>query len=69
MGARRAWEEEFVAYYAAKGDMLRKTAYALCGDWHLAERAPGAAASVPRPVAGIYPAVRAARLSPTEALP
>jgi RNA polymerase sigma-70 factor (sigma-E family) len=35
--AQRAWEKDFVAYYAAKGDMLRKTAFALCGDWHLAE--------------------------------
>lgn len=36
-GERQAWEEDFVAYYAAKGEMLRRTAYALCGDWHLAE--------------------------------
>ena len=35
--ARRAWEDEFVAYYAAKGDILRRTAFVLCGDWHLAE--------------------------------
>lgn len=34
---RRAWEEDFVAYYTAKGEMLRRTAFALCGDWHLAE--------------------------------
>ena len=34
---RRAWEDDFVAYYAAKGDMLRRTAFVLCGDWHLAE--------------------------------
>jgi DNA-directed RNA polymerase specialized sigma24 family protein len=34
---RRAWEEEFVAYYAARGNILRRTAYLLCGDWHLAE--------------------------------
>jgi RNA polymerase sigma-70 factor (sigma-E family) len=33
----RAWEDDFVAYYVAKGDMLRRTAFALCGDWHLAE--------------------------------
>jgi len=33
----RAAEAEFVAYYTAKGDMLRRTAFALCGDWHLAE--------------------------------
>ena len=30
-------EEAFVAYYTAKGEMLRRTAFALCGDWHLAE--------------------------------
>jgi RNA polymerase sigma-70 factor (sigma-E family) len=35
--ASPAWEEAFIAYYGAKGDMLRRTAYALCGDWHLAE--------------------------------
>jgi len=34
---RQAWEDAFVAYYAAKGEMLRRTAFALCGDWHLAE--------------------------------
>lgn len=34
---RGAWEDAFVAYYVAKGEMLRRTAYALCGDWHLAE--------------------------------
>jgi len=33
----RAWEDDFVAYYAAKGDILRRTAFVLCGDWHLAE--------------------------------
>src|SRR3954447_273735 len=31
------WEEEFVAYYTARGDILRRTAFVLCGDWHLAE--------------------------------
>lgn len=30
-------DEEFVAYYAARGRALRDTAYLLCGDWHLAE--------------------------------
>lgn len=30
-------DEEFVAYYAARGGNLRDTAYLLCGDWHLAE--------------------------------
>jgi RNA polymerase sigma-70 factor (sigma-E family) len=34
---RRGWEEEFVEYYAAKGDALRRTAFVLCGDWDLAE--------------------------------
>jgi len=34
---RQAWEDAFVAYYAAKGEMLRRTAFALCGDWHLAD--------------------------------
>jgi RNA polymerase sigma-70 factor (sigma-E family) len=31
------YDDDFVAYYAARGDLLRKTAYLLCGDWHLAE--------------------------------
>jgi RNA polymerase sigma-70 factor (sigma-E family) len=34
---RQAWEEEFVAYYADRAGLLRRTAYVLCGDWHLAE--------------------------------
>jgi len=34
---RRDWEDEFVSYYAARGDILRRTAFVLCGDWHLAE--------------------------------
>jgi RNA polymerase sigma-70 factor (sigma-E family) len=34
---RRAYEDEFVAYYAARAGQLRSTAYLLCGDWHLAE--------------------------------
>ena len=33
----RAPDHEFVAYYAARADHLRNTAYLLCGDWHLAE--------------------------------
>ncbi len=33
----RAPDDEFVAYYAARADHLRNTAYLLCGDWHLAE--------------------------------
>ena len=34
---RRAPDDEFVAYYTARADHLRKTAFLLCGDWHLAE--------------------------------
>ena len=34
---RRDRDEDFVAYYQARGDNLRRTAYLLCGDWHLAE--------------------------------
>ncbi|WP_412741347.1 SigE family RNA polymerase sigma factor [Krasilnikovia sp. MM14-A1004] len=30
-------DEAFAAYYAARGNHLRNTAYLLCGDWHLAE--------------------------------
>ncbi len=30
-------EDEFVAYYASRGERLRRTAFLLCGDWHLAE--------------------------------
>jgi RNA polymerase sigma-70 factor (sigma-E family) len=30
-------DEEFAAYYAARGAAMRGTAYLLCGDWHLAE--------------------------------
>jgi RNA polymerase sigma-70 factor (sigma-E family) len=37
VGSARSWDADFVAYYTAKGEMLRRTAYALCGDWHLAE--------------------------------
>lgn len=36
-GGRRDHEGDFVAYYAARGDLIRNTAYVLCGDWHLAE--------------------------------
>ena len=35
-GTRRR-EAEFVAYYEARAAAVRKTAYVLCGDWHLAE--------------------------------
>ena len=34
---RLDWEEQFVAYYLARGAILRRTAFLLCGDWHLAE--------------------------------
>jgi RNA polymerase sigma-70 factor (sigma-E family) len=34
---RPAWESDFVVYYAARADIVRRTAYVLCGDWHLAE--------------------------------
>jgi RNA polymerase sigma-70 factor (sigma-E family) len=36
-GGGREYEDDFVAYYAARADNLRSTAYLLCGDWHLAE--------------------------------
>jgi RNA polymerase sigma-70 factor (sigma-E family) len=29
-------DDEFAAYYTARGGTLRNTAYLLCGDWHLA---------------------------------
>lgn len=31
------WERDFSDYFAARGQRLRRTAYALCGDWHVAE--------------------------------
>lgn len=34
---RHAQESDFVAFYTERGDLLRNTAYLLCGDWHLAE--------------------------------
>ncbi|MFG1661282.1 SigE family RNA polymerase sigma factor [Micromonospora chersina] len=34
---RRQREEEFVEYYRSQARHLRRTAYLLCGDWHLAE--------------------------------
>jgi RNA polymerase sigma-70 factor (sigma-E family) len=36
-GGRQSIDEDFVAYYAARGTVLHHTAYLLCGDWHLAE--------------------------------
>lgn len=35
-GGRRH-DADFVAYYEARAVAVRKTAYVLCGDWHLAE--------------------------------
>jgi RNA polymerase sigma-70 factor (sigma-E family) len=37
MRHRRGYEDEFIAYYAARAGQLRNTAFLLCGDWHLAE--------------------------------
>ncbi len=37
MSAGSEWEGEFAEYFAARGQALRRTAYALCGDWHTAE--------------------------------
>jgi RNA polymerase sigma-70 factor (sigma-E family) len=34
---RREYEEEFIAFYTARSERLRATAYLLCGDRHLAE--------------------------------
>lgn len=34
---RREYDEDFVAYYLARAGRLRRTAYLLCGNWHLAE--------------------------------
>ena len=30
-------DDEFAAYFAARSDAMRRTAYLLCGDWHRAE--------------------------------
>lgn len=30
-------QEEFAAYYAARREKVRRTAYLLCGDWHFAD--------------------------------
>ncbi|MEV4508111.1 SigE family RNA polymerase sigma factor [Dactylosporangium sp. NPDC049525] len=37
LGRRRGQDDDFVAYYEARAAALRRTAYILCGDWHLAE--------------------------------
>ena len=34
---QRAGDDDFVAYYVARADHLRATAYLLCGDWDLAQ--------------------------------
>jgi RNA polymerase sigma-70 factor (sigma-E family) len=36
-GGTRRRDADFVAYYEARVAYVRKTAYVLCGDWHLAE--------------------------------
>ena len=36
-GDRRDFEDDFAAFYAARADNLRNTAYLLSGDWHLAQ--------------------------------
>jgi RNA polymerase sigma-70 factor (sigma-E family) len=35
--AQPGWETEFTAYVQARTGPLRRLAYGLCGDWHLAE--------------------------------
>jgi len=34
---KAADEQDYIDYLHGRGDMLRRTAYALCGDWHRAE--------------------------------
>ncbi|MFD0517414.1 SigE family RNA polymerase sigma factor [Paractinoplanes durhamensis] len=34
---RADWEAQFVEYFAARAQPLRRLAYSLCGDWHTAE--------------------------------
>jgi RNA polymerase sigma-70 factor (sigma-E family) len=34
---RADWEGQFVEYFGARGQPLRRLAYSLCGDWHTAE--------------------------------
>jgi RNA polymerase sigma-70 factor (sigma-E family) len=31
------WDSAFAEYYAARAEVMRSTAYLLCGDWHRAE--------------------------------
>ncbi|HEX8344367.1 MAG TPA: SigE family RNA polymerase sigma factor [Actinoplanes sp.] len=37
MVVRADWEDQFVEYFCARAQPLRRLAYALCGDWHTAE--------------------------------
>ncbi|MGO1051955.1 SigE family RNA polymerase sigma factor [Crossiella sp. CA198] len=32
-----AWERDYAEYFSARAPSLRRLAYAMCGDWHLAE--------------------------------
>ncbi|AKU18009.1 SigE family RNA polymerase sigma factor [Luteipulveratus mongoliensis] len=32
-----AWEQEYIEYFTARAPALRRTAYAMCGDWQAAE--------------------------------
>lgn len=34
---RADWEDQFVEYFCARAQPLRRLAYGLCGDWHTAE--------------------------------
>lgn len=34
---RPAWEGEYVDFFVARAAALRRTAYAMCGDWQIAE--------------------------------
>lgn len=34
---RADWEDQFVEYFRARAQPLRRLAYSLCGDWHTAE--------------------------------
>lgn len=34
---RADWEDQFVEYFCARAQPLRRLAYSLCGDWHTAE--------------------------------
>ena len=32
-----AWREDFASYFAGRHQMMRRTAFLLCGDWHWAD--------------------------------